>query len=92
MVQVKPHLLNIITGLTEPDTGTVERGETIVFGYYRQQGIEFDDDMTVIDAVKNIAEKVTISDGSVLSITQFMNYFLFPPDKQYTLDKKIIGR
>ena len=44
--------------------GTVERGETIVFGYYRQQGIEFDDDMTVIDAVKNIAEKVMISDGT----------------------------
>jgi len=62
----KTTLLNILTGLTEPDSGTVERGETIVFGYYRQQGIDFDDDMTVIDAVKNIAEKVTISDGTVL--------------------------
>jgi ABC transport system ATP-binding/permease protein len=87
----KTTLLNIITGLVEPDNGTVERGETIVFGYYRQQGIEFDDDMTVIDAVKNIAEKVTISDGSVLSITQFMNYFLFPPEKQYTLIRKLSG-
>ena len=53
--------------------------------------MDFDDDMTVIDAVKNIAEKVTISDGSVLSITQFMNYFLFPPDKQYTLIRKLSG-
>ena len=87
----KTTLLNIITGLVEPDKGTVERGETIVFGYYRQQGIEFDDDMTVIDAVKNIAEKVTISDGNVLSITQFMNYFLFPPDKQHTLIRKLSG-
>ncbi|HZY24326.1 MAG TPA: ABC-F family ATP-binding cassette domain-containing protein, partial [Bacteroidales bacterium] len=87
----KTTLLNIITGLVEPDKGTVERGETIVFGYYRQQGIEFDDDMTVIDAVKNIAEKVTISDGNVLSITQFMNYFLFPPEKQYTLIRKLSG-
>jgi len=87
----KTTLLNIITGLTEPDKGTVERGETIVFGYYRQQGIEFDDDMTVIDAVKNIAEKVMISDGNVLSITQFMNYFLFPPEKQYTLIRKLSG-
>jgi len=87
----KTTLLNIITGLTEPDKGTVERGETIVFGYYRQQGIEFDNDMTVIDAVKNIAEKVVISDGSVLSITQFMNYFLFPPEKQYTLIRKLSG-
>jgi ATP-binding cassette subfamily F protein uup len=87
----KSTLLNIITGLTEPDKGSVERGETIVFGYYRQQGIEFDNDMTVIDAVKNIAEKVVISDGNVLSITQFMNYFLFPPDKQYTLIRKLSG-
>jgi ATP-binding cassette subfamily F protein uup len=87
----KTTLLNIITGLVEPDKGTVERGETIVFGYYRQQGIEFDNDMTVIDAVKNIAEKVVISDGNVLSITQFMNYFLFPPEKQYTLIRKLSG-
>ena len=87
----KTTLLNIITGMTDPDTGTVEKGETIVFGYYRQQGIEFDDEMTVIDAVKHIAERVTISDGTVLSVTQFMNYFLFPPEKQYTLIRKLSG-
>lgn len=87
----KTTLLNIITGLIPPDSGTVERGETIVFGYYRQQGIDFDNDMTVIDAVKNIAEKVTLSDGNVLSIAQFMNYFLFPPEKQYTLIRKLSG-
>ena len=87
----KTTLLNIITGITEPDKGTVERGETIVFGYYRQQGIEFDVDMTVIDAVKSIAEKVVISDGNVLSITQFMNYFLFPPEKQHTFIRKLSG-
>lgn len=87
----KTTLLNIITGLSQPDKGTVEKGETIVFGYYRQEGMTFDDDMTVIDAVKNIAERVTISDGSVLSIAQFMNYFLFSPDKQYTLIRKLSG-
>ena len=87
----KTTLLNIITGLTEPDKGTVDKGETVVFGYYRQDGIKFDDNMTVIDAVKDIAEQVTISDGSVLSITQFMNYFLFPPEKQYTLIRKLSG-
>jgi ATP-binding cassette subfamily F protein uup len=47
--------------------------------------------MTVVDAVKNIAEKVVISDGKVLSITQFMNYFLFPPEKQFTLIRKLSG-
>jgi ABC transport system ATP-binding/permease protein len=87
----KTTLLNIITGLVEPDKGTIERGETIVFGYYRQQGMEFDNDMTVLDAVKKIAEKVTISDGNSLSITQFMNYFLFPPEKQHTLIRKLSG-
>jgi ABC transport system ATP-binding/permease protein len=87
----KTTLLNIITGLAEPDKGTVEQGETIVFGYYSQQGIDFDESMTVIDAVKNIAERVMVSDGTVLSITQFMNYFLFPPEKQYTLIRKLSG-
>jgi len=87
----KTTLLNIITGLTDPDNGTVERGETIVFGYYKQDGIQFDDDMTVVEAVKNIAENVVIGDGNILSITQFMNYFLFPPEKQYTLIRKLSG-
>jgi ATP-binding cassette subfamily F protein uup len=87
----KTTLLDIITGLTMQDKGTVERGETIVFGYYRQQGIDFDENMTVIDAVKNIAEQVMVSDGTVLSISQFMNYFLFPPEKQYTLIRKLSG-
>jgi ATP-binding cassette subfamily F protein uup len=87
----KTTLLNIITGMSTADSGTVERGETIVFGYYRQEGIEFDDDMTVIDAVKKIAETVILGDGSTLSVTQFMNYFLFPPDKQYTYIRKLSG-
>jgi ABC transport system ATP-binding/permease protein len=87
----KTTLLNIITGLAAPDSGTVEIGETIVFGYYRQEGIEFDDDMTVIDAVKKIAETVVLGDGSTLSVTQFLNYFLFPPDKQYNLIRKLSG-
>ena len=87
----KTTLLNIIAGLAEADSGTIERGETIVFGYYRQQGIEFDDNMTVADAVRNIAEKVMVSDGTALSVTQFMNYFLFPPEKQYTLIRKLSG-
>jgi ATP-binding cassette subfamily F protein uup len=87
----KTTLLNIITGLVEADSGSLERGETIKFGYYRQDGIKFDDEMTVIDAVRKIAENVTISDGRTLSITQFMNYFLFPPEKQYTFIKKLSG-
>lgn len=87
----KTSLLNIMTGTLDQDKGTVEQGETIVFGYYRQEGMSFDNELTVIEAVKLIAEQVTLSDGNVLSITQFMNYFLFPPEKQYTLIRKLSG-
>jgi ABC transport system ATP-binding/permease protein len=87
----KTTLLNIITGLMEPDSGLVDRGETIRFGYYKQEGISFDEEMSVIDAARNIAERVTVGDGKILSITQFMNYFLFPPDKQHTLIRKLSG-
>jgi ATP-binding cassette subfamily F protein uup len=87
----KTTLLNIITGLALPDEGEVSTGETVVFGYYRQEGISFEEDMTAIDQVKKIAESVTLSDGKTMSVTQFMNYFLFPPDKQHTLIRKLSG-
>ena len=87
----KTTLLNIITGLIPPDRGIVETGETVVFGYYKQQGIEFDEDLTVSDFVKKIAEEVVVGNGKVLSVSQFMNYFLFPPAKQHTLIRKLSG-
>jgi ATP-binding cassette subfamily F protein uup len=87
----KTTLLNILTGRMAPDTGSVDKGETIKFGYYKQEGIQFDYEMTVIDAVRKIAENVTVSDGSTLPVTQFMNYFLFPPEKQYTFIKMLSG-
>jgi ATP-binding cassette subfamily F protein uup len=87
----KTTLLNIITGQLAPDSGKVETGETIVFGYYKQEGITFKEDMTVIDIARSVAEKVTVSDGSVLSVVQFLNYFLFPPNKHRTLVRKLSG-
>lgn len=87
----KTTLLNIITGLMPPDSGTIEKGVTIVFGYYKQEGIEFDDEMTVIDSVKKIAETVTLSDRNIMTASQFLNYFLFPPEKQFTLIRKLSG-
>lgn len=87
----KTTLLDIITGRILPDNGTVEKGETIVFGYYRQEGISFDANMTVIDAVNEIAEKVNVGKGNILSASQFLTYFLFPPGRQRTYIRKLSG-
>jgi ATP-binding cassette subfamily F protein uup len=87
----KSTLLDIITGITEPDSGVTDKGETVVFGYYRQQGITFDEETKVIDAAIRIAEQVRINDGKILSVSQFLNYFLFPPEKQQTLIRKLSG-
>lgn len=87
----KTTLFNIIIGLATPDSGKIEIGETVKFGYYRQEGIAFDEEMTVADAVERIAEKVTLNDGRVVSVSQFMNHFLFPPERQRTFIKKLSG-
>ena len=87
----KTTLFNIISGLIVPDAGKIEIGETVKFGYYRQEGLEFDEEMTVADAVEKIAEKVTLNDGRVVPVSQFLNYFLFPPESQRTYIKKLSG-
>jgi ABC transport system ATP-binding/permease protein len=87
----KSTLLNIITGNLLPDSGLVEKGETVVFGYYRQEGIAFDEEMTVIKAVTKIAETSLAADGRELSVGSFLTRFLFPPSRQHTLIRKLSG-
>jgi len=87
----KSTLLNIITGAFKPDSGKVNVGETTVFGYYRQGGLEFKDDERVIDVVKNIAEYITMADGKNLTASQVLTHFLFPPAKQYGMVNKLSG-
>ncbi|MEJ7779219.1 MAG: ABC-F family ATP-binding cassette domain-containing protein [Daejeonella sp.] len=87
----KSTLLNIITGALKPDTGSVSVGETTVFGYYRQGGLEFKDDERVIDVVKNVAEYITMADGKNLTASQVLTHFLFPPVKQYGMVSKLSG-
>lgn len=79
----KTTLLNIITGESTPDTGHVKKGETTVFGYYHQSGLSFIESERVIDVVKNIAEYITLADGSVITASQLLTLFLFPPKKQH---------
>jgi ATP-binding cassette subfamily F protein uup len=87
----KSTLLNIITGAFKPDSGKVNVGETTVFGYYRQGGLEFKDDERVIDVVKNVAEYITMADGKNLTASQVLTHFLFPPAKQYGMVNKLSG-
>lgn len=87
----KSTLLNLITGATVPDSGTVVCGETTVFGYYRQGGLAFKDDEQVLDVVKNVAEYIKMADGKMLTASQVLTHFLFPPAKQYGLVSKLSG-
>ena len=87
----KSTFLNLITGDLAPTSGSVEIGETVRFGYYRQKGIEFNPQDTVIDAVREIAEVVTLGDGKNVPISTFLNYFLFPPNMHYNKIEKLSG-
>lgn len=87
----KSTLLNIVTAAIKPDSGKVLVGETTVFGYYRQGGLEFKEDERVIDVVKNIAEYITMADGKNMTASQVLTHFLFPPAKQYGMVNKLSG-
>jgi ATP-binding cassette subfamily F protein uup len=87
----KSTFLNLLTGLYQPDSGKIEVGETVGFGYFRQDGIQFSPENRVIDIIKEIAEVVEMGDGSKLSASQFLTYFLFPPETQYSLVAKLSG-
>jgi ATP-binding cassette subfamily F protein uup len=87
----KSTLLNMLTGKLTPDSGTVDVGQTTVFGYYTQTELEFDPSQRVIDIVKEVAEVVELANGDVLTASQFLTLFLFPPAQQYTLVSKLSG-
>ncbi len=87
----KSTFLNLITGNLKLDKGSISIGETISFGYYRQDGLQFDENMRVIDVASSIAEVVTLGDGNKMGVSQFLNYFLFPPEVQYSYVYKLSG-
>jgi ATP-binding cassette subfamily F protein uup len=87
----KSTLLNMLTGKLQPDSGSVDVGQTTVFGYYTQTELEFDPSQRVIDIVKEVAEVVELANGDVLTASQFLTLFLFPPAQQYTLVSKLSG-
>lgn len=87
----KSTFLNIITRNLEPDSGRIEIGETVVYGYYRQSGIRFNENDRVIDIVKNIAERIDLGNGQIMSASQFLDYFMFTDKQQYSLVEKLSG-
>jgi len=87
----KSTFLEILQGLMEPDSGKINTGDTVVFGHYTQKGLEVKEDMRVIEYVKNIAENFPLASGGSLSAAQFLQLFLFEPDKQYSYLSTLSG-
>jgi ABC transport system ATP-binding/permease protein len=87
----KSTLLNMITGQLRPDNGQVVRGDTVQFGYYQQSDLEYRDGQRVVDWVKDVAEVIRLGTGQTVTASQYLQAFLFPPNKQGTLIEKLSG-
>ena len=85
----KTTFIKLLLGLEKPDSGRFTVGETVRFGYYSQEGLQFREDAKVID--RDIAEYVDLGGGRHLSASQFLQHFLFAPDRQYTYVRKLSG-
>ena len=87
----KSTLLNIIQGLEPMDSGEIETGETISFGYFSQKGLQVNEDQRVIDFIKEKAEYYPLANGRSLSASQFLRLFLFDDQTQYSPISKLSG-
>lgn len=87
----KSTFIKMLLGLVPQDSGIIDIGETIKFGYYSQDGINFSNDKKVIDVVRDIAEYVDMGNGQRLSASQFLQHFLFSPETQYNYVYKLSG-
>lgn len=87
----KSTFLKMLLGEVKPDSGSFDVGETVVFGYYSQDGLAFDEQMKVIDVVRDIAEEVNLGNGKKMSASQFLQHFLFAPETQFNYVYKLSG-
>jgi ABC transport system ATP-binding/permease protein len=87
----KSTFLKMLLGEVKPDSGSFDIGETVVFGYYSQDGLAFDEQMKVIDVVQDIAEEVNLYNGKKMSVSSFLQHFLFTPETQYNYVYKLSG-
>ncbi len=87
----KSTFLKMLLGELQPDEGRIVIGETVRFGYFSQEGLQFDEQQKVIDVVRDIAEYVDLGQGRHLSASQFLQHFLFTPEQQYNYVYKLSG-
>ena len=87
----KTTFIKLLLGLAPLDSGKFDIGETVRFGYFSQEGLQFNEEQKVIDIVRNIAEYIDLGGGKLMSASQFLQYFLFTPEQQYNYVYKLSG-
>ena len=87
----KTTFLKMLEGIETMDSGTIERGETLNIGHFKQDGIDFKEDERVIEFVKDIADFFPLSNGKEMRAEQFLEMFLFTPEQQHTFISKLSG-
>ncbi|MBO4719475.1 MAG: ABC-F family ATP-binding cassette domain-containing protein [Prevotella sp.] len=87
----KSTFLKMLLGLVQPDGGRFDIGDTVRFGYFSQEGFQFDEQQKVIDVVRNIAEYIDMGGGKHFTASQFLQYFLFTPEQQHNYVYKLSG-
>ncbi len=87
----KSTFIKMLLGMTAPDNGRFDIGDTVRFGYFSQEGLQFDPQQKVLDVVKNIAEYIDMGGGKSFSASQFLQYFLFTPEQQHNYVYKLSG-
>ena len=87
----KSTFIKMLLGMVQPDEGRFDIGDTVRFGYFSQEGLQFDEQQKVIDVITDIAEYIYLGNGKHLSASQFLQYFLFTPEQQHNYVYKLSG-
>ena len=87
----KSTFIKMLLGQVAPDSGRFDIGDTVRFGYFSQEGLQFDEQQKVIDVVKDIAEYIDMGGGKHFTASQFLQYFLFTPEQQHNYVYKLSG-
>lgn len=87
----KSTFLKLLLGIEPVDSGKFDIGETVKFGYFSQEGLQFDESQKVIDIVRDIADYIDLGQGRHLTASQFLQHFLFSPEQQYNYVYKLSG-